>query len=197
MDGSLDNRGQRERQQIGGSMGALGVTGLNLIVQIIAFGIFVGLFWRYALGPITRTLDTRRQTIQESIAEAERVRREMEQARARNEEILAEARREAQAILAQAREVADQNIARSREQAQVQANEIIAKAQETIQVEIAQARIELRREIADLAIEAASKIVRANLDRQAQARLIEETLAEASARGGNGRTPSQGTGNRG
>jgi F0F1-type ATP synthase membrane subunit b/b' len=58
---------------------------------------------------------------------------------------------------------------------------MIAKAREAIAAESAQARTELRREVADLAVTAASKIVRANLDRQAQARLIEETLAEATS----------------
>jgi F-type H+-transporting ATPase subunit b len=52
----------------------------------------------------------------------------------------------------------------------------------------------LRREVADLAVNAASKIVRANLDRDAQSRLIEETLAEAtnggSASGGSSILPN-------
>ena len=80
------------------------------------------------------------------------------------------------------------DIARSREQAQVQADDMISKAREAIAAETAQARIELRREVADLAVSAASKIVRANLDRQAQSRLIEEKLAEATS-GAGGSTP--------
>jgi len=167
----------------------IGITGQQLVVQIISFILFVLLFWRYALKPITNMLDNRRQTIQDSIAEAERVRAEMEQVRAENEEVLARARREAQEIVAQARRVHDETITRSQQEARTQAEEIVAKAQEAIQVEVAQARAELRREIADLAVTAASRIVRANLDPAAQQRLIEETLAEAGTRQGNGRTP--------
>ena len=170
-------------------MGDLGINGWNLIVQLIAFALFIYLFWKYALGPITGTLDARRDRVRESIAEAERVRAELVATRAQNEQIMAEARREAQALIANAREVSDQTIARSREQAQVQADELIVRAREELASETAQARAELRQEIADLAITAASKIVRANLDRQAQTRLIEETLAEASGGGANGATP--------
>ncbi len=160
-------------------MDALGISLANFVVQMGAFVLFVLIFWKYALGPIVRMLEARQATIRESVEEAERVRREMAAAEARNEEILLEARREAQQILANAREQAVQNVARSREQAQRQSDEIVAQAQSVIQAEVTQARLDLRREVADLAVEAASRIVRANLDRDAQARLIEETLAEA------------------
>lgn len=160
-------------------MGDLGITGWNLAVQMVAFILFIYVFWRWALGPIVGMLENRQNTIRESLEEAERMRREMAEAEERNEQILAEARRDAQEVLANAREQAEQNVARSREQAQEQADEMIAKAQEVISAETEQARQQLRQEIADLAVDAASKIVRANLDRDAQSRLIEQAIAEA------------------
>lgn len=164
-------------------MSDLGINGWNLAVQMVAFILFIVIFWKYALGPIVRMLEARQATIRDSIEEAERVRREMADAQARNEETLAEARREAQQILANAREQSEQNIARSREQAQTQADELIAKAQDVITAETEQARVQLRREIADLAVDAASRIVRANLNREAQARLIQEAVSDADRRG--------------
>ena len=160
-------------------MDALGISYANFAVQLVAFLLFMYLFYRYALGPILSMLDNRQATIRESIEEAERVRLEMAAAEARNEELLVESRREAQQILANARTQSDQNIARSREQAQVQFDEIVAQARQVVQAEVTQARLELRQEIADLAVDAASKIVRANLDRDAQSRLVDEALAEA------------------
>jgi F-type H+-transporting ATPase subunit b len=170
-------------------MDALGINAANLVVQLVAFLLFVVLFWKFALGPITRMLDTRQDRIRESIEAAQRVERELAETQVRNEEVLAEARREAQVLIARAREVSDQNIARSREQAQVQADEMIARARDAIAAETLQARNELRQEIADLAISAATKIVRANIDREAQSRLIEEALAEASVRGNRSTPP--------
>lgn len=160
----------------------LGINWANFLVQMAAFILFIWVFWRYALGPITAMIERRQATIRESLEEAERVRQEMAEAEARNEELLVEARREAQQILSSAREQSEQNIARSRDQAQQQYDEIVAKAQETIQAETEQARQQLRRDVADLAVQAASKIVRANLDRDAQSRLIEEALTEADRR---------------
>jgi F-type H+-transporting ATPase subunit b len=173
-------------------MDALGINAANLIVQLVAFILFIALFWKFALGPITRMLDTRQDRIRESIEAAQRVERELAETQVRNEEVLAEARREAQTLIARAREVSEQNIARSRDQAQVQADEMIEKARQAIVAETVQARNELRQEIADLAIAAATKIVRVNIDREAQTRLIEEALVEARASGSNGSSPVTG-----
>lgn len=174
-------------------MDALGINVANLITQTLAFLLFIFLFWKFALGPITALLDARQDRIRESIEAADRMQQQLRETQARNEEELMRARQEGQALIARAREVSDQTIARSKDEARIQADEMIAKAREAISSESAQARQELRREVADLAVLAASKIVRANLDRGSQTRLIEEALAEAGARGSNGNSPVTGT----
>src|SRR5688572_532986 len=73
-------------------MGALGIDAWGLAVQIVAFLIFIYLFWKYALGPITNMLDERSRRISESMAAADAMKAEMSRASVRNEEILAEAR---------------------------------------------------------------------------------------------------------
>ena len=163
-------------------MGALGINAWGLAVQLIAFLVFIWLFWRYALGPITNMLDERSRRISESMQATERMKQEMAAASTRNEEILAEARQQAQQIIAQAREVSDATIARAQQEASQQAEEYLARAQSTLRQETDQARLQLRQELADLAVMAAGRIVRRELDPAAQSRLIEETLAEASTR---------------
>ena len=162
-------------------MGELGLDPWGLAVQLVAFLIFVYLFWRYALGPITNMLDERSRRIAESMAAAERMKQEMAAASTRNEEILAEARRQAQQIISQAREVSEATIARAQQEAGAQAEEYLSRAQATLRQETEQARLQLRQELADLAVMAAGRIVRKELDPAAQTRLIEEALAEASA----------------
>jgi F-type H+-transporting ATPase subunit b len=164
-------------------MGALGLNPWNLAVQIVAILVFIYLFWRYALGPITGMLDERSRRIAESMAAAERMRQEMAAVSARNEEVLAEARRQAQQIIAQAREVADATLARAQQQASEQADAYLARAEATLRQETEQARLQLRQELADLAVMAAGRIVRKELDPAAQAQLIAETLAEATVSG--------------
>ena len=164
-------------------MAALGIDAWGLAVQLIAFLIFIYLFWRYALGPITNMLDERTRRIAESMAAADAMKAEMAQASVRNEEILAEARQQAQQIITQAREVSDATVARAQKAAGEQAEEYLARAQSTLRQETEQARLQLRQELADLAVMAAGRIVRKELDPAAQTRLIEEALAEATVPG--------------
>jgi F-type H+-transporting ATPase subunit b len=161
-------------------MGALGIDAWGLAVQLIAFIIFVFLFWKFALGPITNMLDERSRRIAESMAAAEKMRLELAATSARNEEILAEARQQAQQIISQAREVGEATMARAQKEAGEQAEAYLSRAQATLRQETEQARLQLRQELADLAVMAAGRIVKKELDPALQSRLIEETLAEAS-----------------
>jgi F-type H+-transporting ATPase subunit b len=173
-------------------MDALGIDGWKLAVQIVAFLIFIVLLWKVALGPITKVLDERQQRIRESMEAAQQMQAELQATAVRNEEVLREARQEAQQIIANAREAGEATLARSREEADKQAEEYLARAESTLRAETEQARMQLRQEVADLAVNAATKIVRKELDPASQARLIEETLAEAGGSRSNGSTSGQG-----
>jgi len=159
---------------------ALGINGWQLIVQLIAFLIFIFLLWRFALGPIVGVIDARQDRIRESMESAERMQQELKATQARNEEVLQEARQEGQTIIANARQNGEQMIARAREEANTQAETYLQRAQDTLRQETQQARQQLRQEVADLAVFAAGRIVRKELDPKAQAALIEETLASAA-----------------
>jgi len=162
-------------------MGSLGINVWDLIVQLVAFVIFVWLLWRWALGPIVRVLDQRQTRIRESMEAAQKMQAELAETTAKNEEVLAQARQEAQHIVAQARESGERLVAQAQQAANAQSEEYLQRARETLQSETEQARQQLRQEVADLAVTAAGKIVRKELDPQTQARLIEETLTEAGA----------------
>jgi F-type H+-transporting ATPase subunit b len=167
-------------------MGDLGIDGWKLTVQLVAFLAFIFLLWKYALGPIVRMIDSRTEKIEESMKSAEKMQADLKATAARNEEALHEARREAQQIVVNAREASEAMLNKAREDAGKQADEYLARAQASLRSETEQARIQLRQELADLAVSAAGKIVRKELDPAAQASLIEETLAEATASNGRG-----------
>jgi F-type H+-transporting ATPase subunit b len=162
-------------------MDALGISGWKLIVQVISFLVFIVLLWRLGGGPIVRMLDQRQEKIREGMEAADRMQAELKATAAKNEEVLRQARADAQQILTEARATGDAQIARAREEAEKQAEDYLARARQTLQADTASARQQLRQEVADLAVSAATKIVRKELDPAAQARLIEETLAEAAS----------------
>jgi F-type H+-transporting ATPase subunit b len=158
----------------------LGINGWQLLVQLVAFIVFVWLLWKFALGPIVSVLDQRTVRISESMSAAERMQQELKETQARNEEVLQQARRDAQDVLATARQNAEHIEARAREKADAAANEFLTRAQETLRQETAQARQALRQEVGDLAVTAAGRILRKEIDPEAQRGIIESTLAEAS-----------------
>jgi len=160
-------------------MGSLGINGWNLVIQLIAFIIFIWLLWRFALGPIVRILDERQERIRESMAAAEKMRADLQATAQRNEEVLLEARRDAQQIITNARQVSEATMEQAREQASTQAEAYLTRAEETLRRETEQARQQLRQEVADLAVLAAGRIVRKELDPETQSQLIQETLSEA------------------
>jgi F-type H+-transporting ATPase subunit b len=165
-------------------MSDLGIDGWKLIVQLIAFLLFIFLLWKYALGPIVNAIDSRTAKIEESMSAAEKMQADLKATAARNEEALQEARREAQQIIVNAREASESMLNRAREDAGRQADEYLTRAQASLRAETDQARLQLRQELADLATTAAGKIVRKELDPSTQNQLIEETLAEATTSNG-------------
>lgn len=162
-------------------MDALGIDLWKLVAQIAAFLVFLILFWKFASKPLLSMLDERQARVQEGLEAAQKMQDQLTATAAKNDEVLAEARRQAQDILVQAREQGDAAIARAQEQAGKQADEYMARAQAALRAETEQARQQLRNEVADLAVLAAGNIVRKELDPKAQAKLIEDTLSEATA----------------
>jgi F-type H+-transporting ATPase subunit b len=162
-------------------MDALGIDAWKLLAQMAAFVIFLVLFWKFASKPLLSMLDERQARVQEGLEAAQKMQDQLQATAAKNDEVLAEARRQAQDILVQARQQGDAAIARAQEQAGKQADEYMARAQASLRAETEQARQQLRNEVADLAVLAAGNIVRKELDPKAQAKLIEDTLSEATA----------------
>jgi F-type H+-transporting ATPase subunit b len=157
-----------------------GLNGWQFAIQLVAFLIFIWLLWRFAVGPIVKILDERQDKIRESLASAERMQQELKATQSRNEEVLLEARREAQDIVANARQSGEQLLAKARDEANVQAETYLTRAQETLRQESEQARQQLRSEVVDIATLAAGRILKKELNPDAQRQLIEETLSGAS-----------------
>lgn len=161
-------------------MDALGIKLDALVFQLIAFVMLVWLLKRYAYKPITGMLDQRAERIRLSMDQADRIERQLAETEQRNVEVLNEARREAQSIVARARELGEAQIAQARAAAQEAGQQQLEQSLAQLRAEEQRVTGELRRQAADLVILAASRVVRQELDPAKHARLIEETLAEAT-----------------
>jgi F-type H+-transporting ATPase subunit b len=152
-----------------------------VLVSAINFLLLLAIVWTFALKPLTRTLDDRRNAIEQGLKDAEQARRDREAAETERLAALAEARREANDILARAQKVAqetrDADIAATREEIE----RIRVRAAEEIEAEKLRAMGELRAEVADLALAAAGRVIGETMDDPRQRRLVEEFLTESAA----------------
>ena len=156
----------------------LGLNVPSLISYLINYVVLLVLLGALAYRPLLNALDSRVESIRESLAAADRAREEAATSRSAIEEELNEARREGQRLLDQAREAAE----RFREEEMGRARQAAEEFSERAQADIARERdaaiSEVRAAFGDLAITAAERIIRRSVDRQAHQELIDQVLAE-------------------
>ena len=137
---------------------------LGLFVwTLLAFLIVFFILRKFAWKPILNSLHERETGIADSIAAAERVKKEMSQMQADNEKLTMEARAQSAQLLKEAKEMKDSIINKAKEETKVVADKMIADAQQQIQQQKMAALTEVKNEIGKLAVEVAEKVIRKQL----------------------------------
>jgi len=163
-------------------LGSLGINLLAFLSQLVSFGIVFFILWRWGFPVILRTLEKRQAVIREGVENAERARRDLQEANARSEQILLDARRQAQETIAQAAKAAEREAHRIQEEAQERTRQIEQQQIARIRQEAAQAREELSRLVVNLSINAASKVISKSVDTNDNRRLVEEFVSANQAK---------------
>jgi F-type H+-transporting ATPase subunit b len=145
---------------------------------LVVFGILFALLWKFAWPPILRSVEERERRIQNQLAEAEKARTEAARLLEEHKKLLAGGRQEAIEILNKAKTLAEKEREALIQKARQEQDEILARARREIGEEKAKAIAELRREAVDLAIAAASRVIDANLDSDANRKLVLEYLKD-------------------
>jgi F-type H+-transporting ATPase subunit b len=159
---------------------AFGVDVLKLTFQIVNFLLILYLLNRFVFRRVLALLDERQERIAKGLEDAESAARDRELARAEREAALDEARKEAAAMIARATKIAEDSRAEIVAAARAEAEKVAARATEEITAEKQRAIAELRSQVADLALDAAGRLVKAEMNAPTQRRLVEEFLAEVS-----------------
>ena len=149
-----------------------------MIWTIVAFLITLFVLKRYAFGPIQKTIDERRQRIEQSIAEAESARAEARRLLEEHRSLIGQAREQAEDILSEARKVADAQRARVREETEADRQRRLEETRRQIEAETHRALEQIRTEVAELTLVAATKVTGKALDDADHRRLIDEAIRE-------------------
>jgi F-type H+-transporting ATPase subunit b len=142
---------------------------------LLAFLIVFFILKKFAWSAIINGLNERESNIADSIAAAERMKKEMTQLQSDNEALLTAAREERATMLKEAKEIKDKMINDAKNEAKVQAAKIIADANASIQQQKMSAMTEIKNQVGQLVIEVSEKVLRRELaDQSKQASYIQD-----------------------
>ena len=151
---------------------------IGLVVwSTLAFSIVLFVLGKFAWKPIMKSIREREDSIDESLAMAERVKSEMAQLKNENEALLAKAREERAQLLKEARETRDKIVNEAKEQAKLEANKVITDAQLAITQQKMAAITELKNQVGNLVIEVSEKVLRRELASKSEQEAYINTLA--------------------
>lgn len=149
---------------------------LNVLILFVILRIFL-------FKPVNKIMNERTRSVQDDIDSAKKAREDAEELKEQYENTISEAKEEAKNIIMKAHEDAESERAAIIKKSHEEAEQIVAEADKTIENERKRITRQAQSEIADLAIEAASKIVGANVDDEKNRRLVDEFLSNEE--GGN------------
>jgi F-type H+-transporting ATPase subunit b len=162
-------------------MGALLTPALGTVVWAsIAFLVVLCVLRRFAWGPILAALNDREASIAGALNEAEKVRKEMEELAASNENQLKEARAERDRMLREAREMADKLVADAKNTAREAADKEVAAAKDAIALERKAAIAELKSEVGNISLDIAERLLRDKLESNDEQKALVNRLIDES-----------------
>ncbi|HXI64979.1 MAG TPA: F0F1 ATP synthase subunit B [Gemmatimonadales bacterium] len=162
--------------------GPLSVDGGLVIWTLVVFGLLLLVLRRSAWPLLLAAVRDREKRLERMLADATRDREEAAALLAEHKRLMDAGRTEAHDLIAQARGVAEKERQTLLAKAREEYEQLLARARKEIGAEKEKAILELRREAVDLSIAAASKLVEAKLDTDANRRLVMDYLATLEQR---------------
>jgi F-type H+-transporting ATPase subunit b len=147
--------------------------------QTIIFLVLLLVLTRFAWKPILSALKSRQESIELSLREAAKARRELEKLRLDNENLLLKAKAERDQLIKDALSAAAEIKEKARFDAIKDTNKILSDAQQSIEKQKESALLEIKGLVGDLALSIAEKLIRIKMaDDAAQKELIDSYLKE-------------------
>lgn len=149
--------------------------------MLIAFGILAFILMKWGWPVILKALNEREKAINDALNAAEETKKQMEQLKAKNDELLKQAKLERDEILRNAQLASEQIKEEARVKASMEADRIVESARENINYEKLKAMHDLKNQIATLSIEIAEKLLKEELsDKDKANRFVAKELEDVN-----------------
>lgn len=162
---------------------ALGISLTEFIFYLINFLILVGVLGKFLYKPFLNLMETRKQSIQDALDNAELTNRRADEKMQNYNKRIAKVEEEGRDIIREAKIKADAQARDIIEDANQKAADIMEKAEQSIEREKEKAMEEMRQEIAALAILVAEKIVEHEIQKVGQEAIVDEVIRQARSTG--------------
>lgn len=152
--------------------------GIGLIFWMtIIFLIVLFILGKWGWPVLIKSLKDREESIKKSLQAADKVKEEMANLQANNEQLLLQAKKERDQILKEAEQIKEQIIEEARNEAKKEAEKITSSARENIIFEKNKAIDELKEKVSGLSIDIAEKILQSELsDKKKSEQIIEREM---------------------
>lgn len=147
---------------------------------VVTFVLLLLILKKMAWKPILSSLSERENFIKDSVERAETAKKEAEELLEVNKKNLAKAEEEAQKVIAQGREYAENLKSQIIEESKAEAKKLVDDASVEIERKNAEAFNNLKGDIALIAVGAAEKIIRSNLDKEKQEKIVDAFIDDLS-----------------
>jgi F-type H+-transporting ATPase subunit b len=175
MLGLLQEVAQEAAHEAGGG-GPFSINPGLIIWTLVVFGILLLILWRLGYPELLKYVEERERRIQKQLEDAEKANTEAQRLLEEHKKQIAAARHEAQEILAKAKTVSQKERETLLAKAREEYDALLNRARKDIEAETEKAIVALRREAVELSIAAASRVIEANLDTEANRKLVSDFL---------------------
>ena len=149
----------------------------------VVFLVVLFILWKWGFPVIVKMVDERKAFIDESLKKAHEANERLANIQKEGESILQEARAKQAQILKEAAETRDAIVEKAQDKARSEGARLLEEAKAAIEQEKKAAIADIRQQVATLSVEIAEKVLRQNLrDDKAQMDLIDRMLDDVSAK---------------
>lgn len=170
-----------EGSQVSDIAETFGVDWPHLGAQIISFAVLCAVLYKFAYRNVLSMLEERRRLIALGLANAEKIKAQLELTEAQRKEVIVHAYEQYARIIEEARSAAIRLMEEETRKATNSAELIISKARETAALDRNRMLCELKREVGRWAVKAATAVTGKILTQEDQRRLAEENIKELAA----------------
>lgn len=158
--------------------GQFGVNWKLLVAQIINFGIVTYLLYRFAFKPVIKTLDERREKIENGLKYTEEMEKKLKDAERYHAEVIKKSAAESKKIMDAARQQAKNYTEIQAQEAISKAEEIIKGAHQAMAHEKKQMLSDVRKEVASLVVSTSEKVLSKELSTNERSRFSQSAAKE-------------------